>query len=230
MTKNMLPRVVLLAIGLLVGLGIGQLRVSEEQKQFEAKMKEANRKIVFLQKKADASAEETRTALQQCQLDAEKLAKLEDEKDALVIQLGKLKDQARACELQVRECAEAAAQAKKFETQLREADQAKEKARKDLQDAEQRNKVLDQEMKQVAGEKQGVLADLKKKQQELEQCKSYNADLCLIAEELVEKYKSKGLGSVILQKEPLTQINRVKLEQAAQKYLDQIRQKKVTTK
>ncbi len=216
--------------GLLIGLGIGQMRITKAQKAHEDKIKEANRKIAFLQKKAEASTEESQIARQQCQADAEKLVKLEDERNALLLQIGKYKEQARKLDVQAGECAEAAARAKKLEVQIRESDEAKAKVQRELKETEHKCRDMGQELKQVSGEKQALHVELKKKNQELEQCTSHNAELCLIAEELVEKYKGKGLGSVILQKEPLTQINKVKLEQLTQKYWEQIKQRKLSNK
>jgi hypothetical protein len=85
-------------------------------------------------------------------------------------------------------------------------------------------------LKKTAGEKQALQADLKRTTRELGTCSSNNADLALIAEELVKRYKNKGFGAVLLEKEPLTQVRKVELEQLTNQYLEDIAQKKTTRK
>jgi hypothetical protein len=61
----------------------------------------------------------------------------------------------------------------------------------------------------------------------LSSCEESNASLCIIGEELVKAYKNKGITTAILEKEPLTQIKKVELEQLAQKYKENIEQLKI---
>jgi hypothetical protein len=49
----------------------------------------------------------------------------------------------------------------------------------------------------------------------------------MIAGDLVKKYKNKGIGAAILEKEPLTQIRKVELEQFVRDYGEEIERLKV---
>jgi chromosome segregation ATPase len=217
--------VLALVVGLLVGLGMGQLQVKKAQKAFEDKMKEANKKIAFMQKKMnEEKAESVRSVQQQCQGNLDAIQRLEDEKKALGFQAAKLKEQVRKLETQSRESAETMARTKK------EYDETSANLKKEIQGLEQKSRDQEQGLKKAAGEKQSLQADLKKKTQDLGACVSNNAELSILAEELVAAYKNKGLGNVLLQKEPLTQIKRVKLEQLTQQYMEQISQKKINNK
>ena len=46
----------------------------------------------------------------------------------------------------------------------------------------------------------------------------------------MKAYKNKGVKDAILEKEPLTQIKKVELEQLAQKYKEEIEQQKIKKK
>jgi chromosome segregation ATPase len=222
--KIIIP-VVTLTIGLFIGLGISHIKIKKEQMVFQDKLKEANRKIAFLKNRMEQDKKDAVVSIEQkCQGDLDKIDKLENEKNILGSQVSKLKEQIQKMETQVKTSDEALTRIKK------ESDEASVSAKKDLQEMERNNKNLGQELKKITEDKQSLIADLKKKTQELDNCASNNADLCIIAEELVEKYKNKGIGAVLTEKEPLTQINKVKLEQLTQKYKEEIRQKKINRK
>jgi len=219
--KIIIP-IVAIVIGLMIGLGIGQLQMKKEQKISQDRMKEASKKIAFIQKKMEEEkTEATASVEQKCQSD---LDKLQNEKKALSGQLVKLKEQARNLEA-------------KIEAKIKEADELTAKNKNELQDAgkkydqvAQHNKDLERDLKKVKGEKDALQAQLKKTIQNLKSCEASNANLCIIGEELVKAYKNKGVKDAILEKEPLTQIKKVELEQLAQKYKEEIEQQKIKKK
>jgi chromosome segregation ATPase len=216
--KFIIP-VVAVIIGLIIGLGIGQYQLKKEQKISQDRMKEASKKISFIQKKmADEKTEATTSIEQKCQGD---LDKMQNEKKALGGQLVKLKEQARNLEA-------------KIEAKIKEADELTARNKKELQEAgkkydqaAQRTKELERDLKKVNGEKDALKAQLKKTTQKLSSCEESNANLCIIGEELVKAYKNKGVKDALLEKEPLTQIKKVELEQLAQKYKENIEQLKI---
>jgi phage tail tape-measure protein len=219
--KIIIP-IVAVVIGLIIGLGIGQYQLKKEQKISQDRMKEANKKIAFIQKKmADEKTEATTSIEQKCQSDLDKLL---NEKKASDGQLVKLKEQARNLEA-------------KIEAKIKEADELIAKNKKDLQEAgkkydqaAKRNKDLERDLKKVKGEKDVLQAQLKKTTQNLSGCEASNANLCIIGEELVKAYKNKGVKDALLEKEPLTQIKKVEMEQLAQKYREEIEQQKIKKK
>jgi chromosome segregation ATPase len=217
MQKFKLPAVAL-ATGLLIGLGAGQVQVKKEQTICRDKIQEKDRKIAFIQKKmTEEKAEATGSLEQKCRDDMNKLqATLQSEKKkagALSGQVGALTEQVQ-----------------KLEARIKAADERADKTKQELQEALRNNKNLDRELKKTAGEKQALQADLKRTTRELGTCSSNNAELCLIAEELVKKYKDKGFGAVFLEKEPLTQVRKVELEQLTDQYREEIEQKKINKK
>jgi len=234
--KIIIP-IVALMVGLIIGLGVGlvvgQFQVKKEQKVFESKMKEASKKIAFLQKKmAEEKAEATVSTDQRCQND---LDKLESERKALEIQLGKLKEQARNVEAELRE------QVRSLEAKIKQIDEASTKTKKELQEekqkyaqASQNKNDLEREQEKTKAEKralqQTLQAELERTIQNLGRCEVNNAKLCLIAEEIVKAYQDKGIGATLLGKEPLTQIKKVELEQLTQKYREEIEKQKIKKK
>ena len=220
--QKIIITIVAIVIGLSIGLGVGQYQLKKEQKISQDRMKEANKKISFIQKKmGEEKTEATASMEQKCTSD---LDKIQNEKKALGGQLVKLKEQAHNLEA-------------KIEAKIKEADELTAKNKKELQEAgkkydqaAQRNKDLERDLKKVKGEKDALQAQLKKTTQKLSGSEANNANLCIIGEELVKAYKNKGVKDAILEKEPLTQIKKVELEQLAQKYKEEIEQQKIKKK
>lgn len=220
--KQLLQKIIpaaALVIGLVIGLGIGHMQVTKEQKLSLDKIKEANRKIAFVQRKmTEEKNEATGSIEQQCQAD---LDKLQNEKKGLAGQLGKVKDQMQKMDLQIKVSAEAFARTKK------ESDEAAVRARKELHEMTLNSQELDDKLKKMIAEKQALLAELKKTTQALGNCASNNAELCSIADEILKKYRNKGLGSILRENEPLTQLGKIKLEQLTQQYEEELQKLKI---
>ncbi|OGP13036.1 MAG: hypothetical protein A2052_04030 [Deltaproteobacteria bacterium GWA2_54_12] len=212
--KKFIVPVVALAVGLAIGLGVGNANVKKEQKAFEVKLKDANRKMASVKRKMSEEKSETAALMeQQCQAELEKL---EGEKMAAHGQLLKARELAKTLGVKVKEAEETTARGKK------ESDEALARARKALQELEAASNELDNKLKKTSSEKQYLHAELAKTVKNLDKSVADNARLCVIAEELVKKYNDKGFGTVIMEKEPLTKFKRVELEQFVKKYREEI--------
>ncbi|OGP13284.1 MAG: hypothetical protein A2052_02200 [Deltaproteobacteria bacterium GWA2_54_12] len=218
-----LPKIIIpiaaLAIGLIIGLSVSHIQVKKEQKVFQDKIREANRKITFTQKRMTEEKNEATVSIEQQY--QEEMDKLLNQKKALGGQLLKLKEQVQTLEMKVRESDEAYARGKK------ESEEAYARNKKEILEMERNNKDLEDKLKKITGEMQTIQAELKKTTRDLDHCASNNAELCIIAEELVKKYRNKGLGTVLMEKEPLTQIKKAELEQFIRKYQEEIEQQKI---
>ena len=215
--RNIIIPVAALVAGLMIGLGVGQIQIKKEQKVYQDKIKETSKKAAYFQQKIAEEKNEAMVALEQqeqkCRGDLNKLQiALKNEKNVLEAQLGKFQEQTQKLE--------------KLELKIKESDAAFAKTKQELQVMERNNKDLDHELKKTTAEKQALQAELKKTTRDLVQCSSNNAELCIIAEELVKKYRNKGIGAAILEKEPLIQVKKVELEQFVQKYQEEIEQLK----
>ena len=69
--------------------------------------------------------------------------------------------------------------------------------------------------------------ELKRTHRSLSNCKENNERLCLITEELVEKYKNKGMLGSIMEAEPFTQLRKVEVEKLIQEYTAKIDKERV---
>ncbi|MBL0700671.1 MAG: hypothetical protein JJV92_07310 [Desulfosarcina sp.] len=100
-----------------------------------------------------------------------------------------------------------------------------------LDDAEKKYKVAEkkfnQDLKVLTTERDDISSKLKRSGFMLTRCREDNAGLCGIAEELVKKYKNKGILNSIIEKEPVTQIKKVQLEKFTAEYIDTINQHKI---
>jgi chromosome segregation ATPase len=197
---------------------VGQVQINKEQKICQDRIKEANKKVAFFQKKMAEDKTEAMAALEQseqkCRVELDKLQlTLRNERKSLTGQVRALKEQAQKLEMQAKASAEELAGKKK-----------------ELREMERNNKELEQGLKKTTGEKQALQTELKKTTQDLAHCASNNAELCIIAEELLTKYRNKGVGAAILEREPLFQVKKVELEQLTQKYREEIEQQKISKK
>jgi chromosome segregation ATPase len=216
--KKILIPAAAVVVGLVVGLGIGQFQIKKEQKIFQEKIKESNKRMTYLQKKMADEKNET-TAAMEGRYQAE-LKKIQDEKSALGGQLGKLKEQTGS-----------------LEKKIKESDENTAKTRKEIQDvnqkyaqAAQHGKDLERDLKKVKGEKEALQGELKAATRSLNECEKHNASLCIIAEDLVKAYRNKGVGAAILEKDPLLQIKKVDLEHLTRKYREEIEQQRIKKK
>jgi chromosome segregation ATPase len=241
--KVIIP-IVTLMIGLIVGLGVGKLQIQKEQKVFQDKLREASKKTAFLQKKMVEEKNEATASVEQRY--QSNLDKLQNEKKALGEQVGKLKAQARNLEAKMEGDmkeqihnleAKMKEQAANLGAKIKQSDEGAARAKKELQEerqkyaqASQQNKELEREKERVTGETRALRAELEKTIRNVGRCEVNNARLCIIAEELVKAYRDKGVGAALLQKEPLTEIKKVELEQLAEKYRQEIEQQKLKKK
>lgn len=148
--KSLRLPAVALAVGLLFGLGAGQVQVKKERKVHQDELKEKDRKIAFIQKKmAEEKAEATGSLEQQCRDDMSKLqVALRGEKKKTAALSG------RAAAL--------AEEAQKLDAKARAADETTAKTTLKLQETLRSNKDLDRELKKTAEEKQSLQAELKR--------------------------------------------------------------------
>lgn len=58
----------------------------------------------------------------------------------------------------------------------------------------------------------------------IQSCESKNAELVQVNRELLDHYRKKGVFDALLQREPLTQLKRVEIENVVQEYQDRIDQ------
>lgn len=210
--------VIALALGLAVGWGIGSMEVKKEQKICQKRLKEAGRKAANMQRKLENDKSEATTAVEiKCKADIDKL---DSEKKALASQAGKLKDNVLGLEKKLKETEDAFARIK-----IELANMGQKYAH-----ATQHCSDLEHDLKNMTGERDKVQSELKRSGQALERCETNNARLVVMAEDLLKKYKDKGIGKAIMEKEPLTQIKKVELEQLAQEYKEEIEQLKIRKK
>ena len=89
---------------------------------------------------------------------------------------------------------------------------------------------FDQDLKRMAAEKKTLRSEVRKERHQFNRCETKNARLCLIANELIEKYRNKGLVKTLIQKEPFTQLKKVEFEKLIQEYKEKIEEQKLERK
>lgn len=88
-------------------------------------------------------------------------------------------------------------------------------------------KENEQKIAQLSGDLQRTEFELKRTTQQLTNCKENNERLCMITEELVDKYKNKGVVGSIMVTEPFTQLEKVEIEKLVQEYTGRIEKERI---
>lgn len=84
----------------------------------------------------------------------------------------------------------------------------------------------EEEIRNLEKDRDEKISEIRSLENKMESCVRKNARLCIIADELVNRYEDKGIMSSILQKEPMTQIQKVELEKLANEYRESIERQK----
>ncbi len=74
----------------------------------------------------------------------------------------------------------------------------------------------------VAGNKR-LRHTLEKSRSAVDACRTKNGRLCMVTDEIIDRFHDKGVGSLLLEKEPLIQLKKVAFERVIQTYEEQIR-------
>jgi chromosome segregation ATPase len=217
--------VVLLCIGLglAAGLWYGRMQLKKEQSRLGAEIVQIDRKAKLLQRKyTDQKAKADQLTRVKYQLEGQirttegEIEVLRKENEAaLTKQVALAKASMRSnASLQKKLAAQEKRNAE-LKSELNQSTQAHAETAETL-------KASQTVSQQLEGEIQELKTVLGGTQRRLERCVGHNARLCEIADELVEKYRTKTVGDVLKEKEPFTQVGKVELEKFVQEYQDAI--------
>ena len=221
-----------LSVAGLAGLGYSHVKVRQERNALDSERRELERKVALLEKRySEKRALESRLTRTKLGLEGRlralqgEVEEAQKERDAcknaaggLAGELSKSRDRASLLEKSLKDLTE---QHKGLQAEMAETRKAHERALKEHE----------REMEQRVTEKREMESELKSAlraaEQRSERYEGHNARLFLIAEELVEAYKNKGVSTSVLQAEPFTQIRKVEMERLEQEYLDRIDKEKI---
>jgi predicted nucleic acid-binding Zn-ribbon protein len=216
--KQKLPVILLLISVIAAGfLGFSSWKLTDENKTLRKDLTYSKTKAELLQKKfveQKRMAEEllrVKSNLEGQQRNSQ--ADIEKEKQKLTAENTALK--AQNADLK-----------KKLDGMISERDGV----RKDLAGLKEVHQKTVQDLDKLADSKKAIEAKLKKTDEQLDMCRTKNAELVSIGNDLVVKYKNKGVVSAIASKEPLTQIKKVELEKMTLEYADKIKELKIENK
>jgi chromosome segregation ATPase len=200
-------------MGFAIGFGWGNVRLQNQEKVYQAKMKEISRRLSQAQLKHSQDTAQ-QTALEEEKRDALTIVeKLQSENEGLKSKAGSL--DAKNGQLTDRLA--------KVEAERNSLDQKQKQTSQTLQEREK-------EIKQFVETRQRLQNELKRVNQRYDQCAENNAKMYVVANEVLQRYEGKGLKDKLLEKEPFTQIRKVELEKLVQDYRDKINAQKIHSK
>jgi chromosome segregation ATPase len=212
-----------IGLGLAAGLGYGRMQLKKEQVRLGDEIVQIERKAKLLQRKyTDQRAKADQLTRVKYQLEG-KTRTLEGE----IVALEKEIEAALAKQVALAKASKRSSDSlqKKLEAQEKRYAELKTKLEKSVQAHTETKQAL-KTSRTAAGRLENELQEAKTAlagtERRLERCVEHNARLCEIAEELVEKYRTKTVGDVLKEKEPFTQVGKIELEKFVQEYQDAI--------
>jgi len=220
-----------IVIGLILGLAYGHMQLASEQKVCQAKLKEMSQRLSQAQRKvaegrnAEESLEDTNQAMQ-TQVDA-----LSKEKERLSSENKDLKSKVDASDTKAssleKQVASLEARASSLDGKSSQLSERLAKVEADKTALDEKQKKTFQTLQEREKELKQLTID---SQAKYDRCAEHNARLCVIAEDLLHKYQTKGVMGSLFEKEPVTQIKKVELEKITQDYKDRIDREKLQAK
>lgn len=221
----------LLSVGTGFVLGYNHIKLIKERTSLQQEVKGLNKKVVLLQRKYAEKKALTEQHLREksalagqkraLEVEIERLGKenksMFDENKALNALKKKLKNETLSLKAKIEKLSENYS-----------------KVKTELADLELRyGRVVmgfDQDLKRMAAEKKTLESEVRKERHKFNRCETKNAKLCLIANELIEKYQNKGIVGTLIQKEPFTQLKKVEIEKFMQEYKEKIEEQELERK
>lgn len=206
-----------ISVGLAAGLGYGHLQLDRQHRAYEKEIHAMNWRIEMLLKRTSR----------------ERVARYraEDRSRALLAQLDKLKKDGgdQAAKIQQLEAYQQSTEAKlkDMTDQAGQLKAARDALNGQLATALETGKKLEAQVALLTTCKKTLETSLAKVNKDLDVCTNDNAGLCKIAHHILNREQSGNALHRVLQNEPLTQIEKVRLEQFTQKYSEKIDGKKV---
>ena len=210
-------------------LWYSRIQLVKQQDLLQEDVRGAEKRMALIKKKKseesqiirDQQSRERSSLAEQVQTAEERVGMLQKETSSISQQYESLQAQKKKLELELQTLA----------SQKEEIMKSGEKTKKELAELTAAHEKVQQNVKQLTEEKENVKktleSELEKVRQKLGQCESHNARLCAIANELINKYRTKGLVNTLLQKEPFTQLKRVEVDELMQEYQEKIEQQKL---
>lgn len=225
--RRLIAGAAVLALGLALGMGFGQIRLHGQAKAYEAKLKEISRHLAQAQRKytqglaAQNSLEDEKAA---ALAEVERLAK---EKERLAAEGGALKSRIDSLSALTSSLQEKLGRAE-AKTASEESKNGQLQAR--LTKTEAERGALEQKQAQTFRTLQEREKELKSLVQNYDRCVDNNVRLYYVGDELIRKYRERSVVKTLLQKEPFTQVKKVQLEKLVEEYKERIDREKLKSK
>jgi hypothetical protein len=215
---------VLFFAGFVIALFYGNYRVEKHRKLMQNEIDKCNKKGEQLQRRyVEQKATSDRLQRLNVSLNGQKntlqaeLDKAKEEFLDIESRFKELKDLENEKSVQLTECKNSYdALSMELEGKLEEEKNLLTKTKKKHED---QIRALEKELDEK-------ISEVRSLESRNENCANKNARLCIIADELLDRYENKGVMSSLLQKEPMTQIKKVELEELTNEYRENIERQK----
>jgi len=221
-TKVILP-LLLLGTGLGAGLGYGHMQLENERRVLGEQIRDLQNKKNMIHKKykeksalvnqmhrIKAMLEGQKKTLEMEMVDLKKtMEEVTGDKKALLGDLGRCRKEIQTLEGKQKDLKDQVALVK------REGQKKAQELEKEIQNKEENIRKLESEERRLESR-------LNRNKSELDRCSEKNAQLCILADEMLNRLENQGTVDSLLKLEPFTKIKRVELEHLAQEYQDRI--------
>ncbi len=207
-------------LGLLIGSGAVYIKLRMERGAYEKQIAELNTRSDLLRKKYSEEKARANGLLRT-------KSTLEGKIRAVRAEMADLKEQK---ELAVREKNTLRARLEKKTAVCKEKvdtlsdryDELSEKHKALVVQFDKKKKACEERIDTLLSEKDELDMNLKETRYNLDRCEKHNNAFAAIANELIIKYRDKGVVDSIAQKEPFTGLKQVEMEKLIQEYQDRV--------
>lgn len=212
--------IVIILLGLLIGSGAVYIKLRMERGVYEKEIADLNSRSDLLRKKyseekarADGLLRTKSTLEGKIRAVRAEMADLKEQKELAVQEQNTLR---AGLEKKTAVCEE------KVDTLSDRYDELYEKHKALVVQFDKKKKACEERTDTLLSHKDELDIMLKETTYNLERCEKHNKELAGIVNELVVKYRDKGVVDSIAQKEPFTGLKQVEMEKLIQEYQDKI--------
>ncbi|MBE9520481.1 MAG: hypothetical protein IME97_05065 [Proteobacteria bacterium] len=221
----------LLSVGTGFVLGYNHIKLIKERTSLQQEVKGLNKKVVLLQRKYAEKKALTEQHLREKSAIAGQKRALEVEVERLGRENKSMFDENKALNALKKKLKN---ETLSLKAKIEKFSENYSKVKTELADLELKyGRVVmgfDQDLKRMAADKKTLESEVRKERHKFNRCETKNAKLCLIANELIEKYQNKGIVGTLIQKEPFTQLKKVEIEKFMQEYKEKIEEQELERK
>ncbi|MGD9161302.1 MAG: hypothetical protein PVG39_23010 [Desulfobacteraceae bacterium] len=222
-TSKLLIYIILFTAGFTIALLYGNYKLEKQRILMQSEIDKSERKAEQLQRRyVEQKATADRLQRMNVSLNGQKNT-LKMELDRAKEEYADLENDFKKMETLKNENSNKLAECEKsYNSLLTENNRLQDRLEEEKTILTETKKEHEEQVEKLEKDRDDRIAELRSLENRMKSCTKKNARLCIIAEELLNRYENKGIMSTLLEKEPMTQIKKVELDTLTREYKENI--------